>query len=147
MGRDLNLGPPEYKVVLLPTRPCVTHYLKDVSWGIYRMWCECQLCLNFKHYANVTNVSIVCVARAGLLRVCRLMKGQSAEFAHACTLLWNTHTHTHTHTHKINPLNAKLNPICHLLALLGTHHILHVSRIRVKQTYWNVTILHWYLWH
>jgi len=31
-----------------------------------------------------------------------------------------------------NPLNAELNPICHLPALLGTHHILHVSRIRVK---------------
>jgi len=32
----------------------------------------------------------------------------------------------------INPLHAELNPICHLLALLGAHHILHVSRIRVK---------------
>jgi hypothetical protein len=32
----------------------------------------------------------------------------------------------------INPLNAELNPICHFLALLGTHHIVHVSRIRVK---------------
>jgi hypothetical protein len=32
----------------------------------------------------------------------------------------------------INPLNTKLNPICHLLALLGAHHILHVSRIWVK---------------
>jgi len=31
-----------------------------------------------------------------------------------------------------NPLNAKLNPSCHLLALLGAHHILYVSRIRVK---------------
>jgi hypothetical protein len=31
-----------------------------------------------------------------------------------------------------NPLNAKLNPICHLLALLGNHPILHVSSIRVK---------------
>ena len=31
-----------------------------------------------------------------------------------------------------NTLNAKLNPICHLLALLGAHHILHVSRIRVN---------------
>jgi len=29
-----------------------------------------------------------------------------------------------------NPLNAELNPICHLLALLGAHHILHVSRLR-----------------
>jgi hypothetical protein len=27
---------------------------------------------------------------------------------------------------------AQLNPVCHLLALLGAHHILHVSRIRVK---------------
>jgi len=32
-----------------------------------------------------------------------------------------------------NPLNAELNPICHLLALLGAHHILHVSGVRVKQ--------------
>ena len=32
----------------------------------------------------------------------------------------------------INPLNAELNPICHLLALVGAHHILLVSRIRVK---------------
>jgi len=33
----------------------------------------------------------------------------------------------------INPLNAELNPICHQLALLGAHHIFHISRIRVKQ--------------
>jgi len=33
----------------------------------------------------------------------------------------------------INPLNTELNPICHLLALLGTHHILRVSRIRVNE--------------
>ena len=31
-----------------------------------------------------------------------------------------------------NPLNPKLNPICYLLALLGAHHFLHISRIRVK---------------
>jgi hypothetical protein len=31
-----------------------------------------------------------------------------------------------------NPLNDQLNPICHLLVLLGVHHILHVSRIRVN---------------
>jgi len=33
----------------------------------------------------------------------------------------------------INPLNAKLNTICHLLSLFGAHHILHVSRIRVNK--------------
>jgi len=31
-----------------------------------------------------------------------------------------------------NPLNTELNSICHLLVLLGAHHILHVSGIRVK---------------
>ena len=34
--------------------------------------------------------------------------------------------------YSINPSNAELNPICHLLAFLGAHHILHVSRIRVQ---------------
>ena len=31
-----------------------------------------------------------------------------------------------------NPLNAELNPTCHLLTLLGAHHILHVSVLRVN---------------
>ena len=39
--------------------------------------------------------------------------------------------HTTTYIY-INPLNVELNPICHLLALLGAHHILHVGRMRVK---------------
>ena len=33
-----------------------------------------------------------------------------------------------------NPLNAELNPICYLLTLLGAHHFLHVSMIRVNHT-------------
>jgi len=33
---------------------------------------------------------------------------------------------------KYNHLNTDLNPICHLLAFLGAHHILHVSGVRVK---------------
>jgi hypothetical protein len=40
--------------------------------------------------------------------------------------------------HRIfNHLNAELNPICHLLALLGAHHILHVNRIRVNDAVLN----------
>jgi len=34
--------------------------------------------------------------------------------------------------YRFNPLNPELNPICYLLALLGAHHFLHLSRIRVK---------------
>jgi len=44
-----------------------------------------------------------------------------------------------------NTLNAESNPICHLLALLGAHHILHVSRIRVncriEQITFNVRVV------
>jgi len=39
----------------------------------------------------------------------------------------------------INP-NAKLNPICHLLALLGAHPILHVSSIRVNYQHVYIAI-------
>jgi len=41
-----------------------------------------------------------------------------------CNVYW--------HSKDINPLKPELNPICYLLALLGAHHFLHVSRIRVK---------------
>ena len=33
---------------------------------------------------------------------------------------------------QINPLKPELNSICYFLALLGSHHFLHVSRIMVK---------------
>ena len=35
-----------------------------------------------------------------------------------------------------NPIKAVLNFMCYLLALLGVHHILHVSRIRVNTRHW-----------
>jgi len=46
------------------------------------------------------------------------------------TSTWTTQSNT---SNSINPSNIKLNPMCHLLALLGAHHILHISRIRVKK--------------
>jgi len=47
-----------------------------------------------------------------------------SRFHHTNTVLWSVQI--------INPLKPELNPICYLLALLGAHHFLHVSRIRVK---------------
>ena len=46
----------------------------------------------------------------------------------------------------INRLNAKLNPICYLLALLGAHHFLHVSRIRVKLLTFRLLMSYIYIW-
>jgi len=42
-------------------------------------------------------------------------------------------------TGSVNPSNADLIPICHLLALLGAHRVLHVSKIMVK--YIIITII------
>ena len=46
----------------------------------------------------------------------------------------------------INPLNAELNPICYLLALLGARHFLHVSRIRVKSLTLRLLISYIYIY-
>jgi hypothetical protein len=35
----------------------------------------------------------------------------------------------------VNSLNPELNPICHLLALLGAHPVFHISSIRVNATF------------
>ena len=43
---------------------------------------------------------------------------------------WKIHVLKSVYT--FNPLKPELNPICYLLALLGAHYFLHVSRIRVK---------------
>ena len=45
-----------------------------------------------------------------------------------------------------NPLNPKLNPICYLLALLGAHHFLHVSRIRVKLLTFRLVMSYIYIY-
>jgi hypothetical protein len=44
-----------------------------------------------------------------------------------------------------NLSNAELNPICHLLALLGAHPIFHISRIRVKQLGWHLNFSAWFM--
>ena len=45
-----------------------------------------------------------------------------------------------------NSLNPELNPICYLLALLGAHHFLHVSRIRVKLLSFRLLMSYIYIW-
>ena len=45
-----------------------------------------------------------------------------------------------------NPLNPDLNPTCYLLALLGAHHFLHVSRMRVKLLTFRLLMSHIYIY-
>ena len=48
-------------------------------------------------------------------------------------LIVNFIGYTSLQRRQFKPLNAELNPICHLLALAGAHHFVHVSRLRVKE--------------
>ena len=54
-------------------------------------------------------------------------------------------THYVACSESFNPLNAELNPICSLLALLGVH-FLHVSRIRVKSLTLRLLMSYIYIW-
>jgi len=47
----------------------------------------------------------------------------------------------------VNPLNAELNPICYLRALLGDHHFIHVSRIRIKSLTLRLLMSYTYMEH
>jgi len=47
----------------------------------------------------------------------------------------------------INPLKPELNPICYLLALLETHHFLHISRIRVQLLTFRLLMSYIYMEH
>ena len=50
------------------------------------------------------------------------------------------------HYRGFNPLNPELYLICYLLALLGAHHFLHVSRIRVKLLILRRLMSYIYIW-
>jgi len=46
-----------------------------------------------------------------------------------------------------NSLKPELNSICYLLALLGAHHFLHVSRIKVKLLTFRLLMSYIYMKH
>jgi hypothetical protein len=54
-----------------------------------------------------------------------------------CVLYLSENKHWNN-SYYINPLNANLNPICHLLVLLA-HPIVYISRIRVNESHYICT--------
>ena len=59
---------------------------------------------------------------------------RSVVIAALLVVVWPDHDEQRCYHQRsdFNTLNAELNAVCYLLALLGAHPILHVSRIRVK---------------
>ena len=60
------------------------------------------------------------------------LKSATCHLTIRCHIVWRPQTSVHIFL-AINPLNAELNPICHLLALLGGATIVVVSRLRVNR--------------
>jgi len=58
---------------------------------------------------------------------------ETADSSETSLHVYQTAVHGIAEDITLNPLNAELIPICHLLALLGPHPFLHVSRIRVNR--------------
>ena len=62
-------------------------------------------------------------------------------------IVYNNTVYNNTRSSKtFNPLKPELNTICYLLALLGAHHFLHVSRIRVKLLIFRLLMSYIYIW-
>ena len=84
-------------------------------------------------------LSDFCICSSSLVRqfarfsTCWLLFVPKSEIPLEGASLWLDFGHPESRYKYINPLNAELNPICYLLALLA-YHFLHVSRIRVNKS-------------
>jgi len=95
------------------------HNLKKHIWKL----CAPKQSTSFQFYYSHNCKG--CSSFSALSHLTFLMRGDFIE----CSDFW---VHVWLCAPGINPLKPELNPICYLLALLGVHHFLHVSRIRVK---------------
>ena len=83
---------------LVPSRGFITE-----SWSELIHWMSSGLCVNFVKLCNLTFILLM-------------------------WRIWWVPINAINCQVGFNPSNAQLNPICPLLALFGTHHILNVSR-------------------
>ena len=87
-----------------------------------RQFTECGDVNTFVATAGISWLLALCEVSRKVFycKFCSLQDGNNDSMEMPCLIV------------SFNPLKAELNPICYLLALLGAHHFLHVSRIRVK---------------
>ena len=120
----------------------------DLVCGMWLFWTiKCTTPSDFSLFETFWNLRIALfwvilqwVVVIYYLQQVVVMTKESAVLVCFVAEAWNHILKSHTYTSDIlhaigtvfNPLNPELNPICYLLALLGAHYFLHVSRIRVK---------------
>jgi hypothetical protein len=108
----------------LDTQPTTKHRRMKCALKNARQLLDDCCCLNDKGNEILfrTNISPPLTTIAGLDGADQCLGLQGRRTSHQWITCYGA----------INPLNAELNPICHLVALVGAHSILHVSRIRAK---------------
>ena len=100
--------------------------------------------LTFRKLFFVYNISGHFVSIYSFIEV---PKAIQANLHFASTLLATWTVATRWNSTVFNPLNPELNPIFYLLALLGAHHFLHVSRIRVRLLNFRLLMSYIYMEH
>ena len=148
-----SLSPALMAVWFLPVQPISNNILHSGPKYISH-WCTAYIIV-----VTVSAIAVVVVVIANTTEQSPSWEAKRSSASQIHHILWNLKIHYCIYnslppvhimnqvnpvhapsTHFFNPLNANLNPISHLLALVGAHHILHVSRVRVK-IHFNIILL------
>ena len=102
-------------------------------WNLRVVWCEYDMIWYVDSHFRHSTVHTVRKYKCTVLR--KIFETTGAEILGLLECYITGHTaiykgHIFYHCSGVNPLNVELNPIYYLLALLGAHNFLHVSRIR-----------------
>ena len=95
------------------------------------------------------DVWVVSYPKSGKRKKFLCLNGPKQHFSNKCNLVATRIERFSNFSFKskyFNPINAELNSICHLLALLGVHNFLHVSRIRFKSLTLRLLISYIYIY-
>jgi uncharacterized membrane protein len=105
-------------------------WVKSACQTFYSLYCNCNTSISSSNTLNA-EINHICHLLA-LLGAHHILHVSRMWVKSACQTFSSLYCNCNTSISSSNPLNAEINHICHLLALLGAHHILHVSRIRVN---------------
>jgi len=132
-------------IFYLPHVTCPTHLiLLGVVKIIFGEGANCEA-LHYAVCSRLLQISLPCVQVSPTMSIHLWCQLRSVEVMHNLYELGPSYYTKHLFF--LNPLNAELNPTCHLVALLGVHHFPHVSRMRVKSLTLRLLMSYIYMEH
>ena len=109
--------PREFDLIPFTTVFCAYRLLFMLHYAIFTINGVCEFIINKQGRMKIKSLNLLSIRELCCLWAC---------------YLYYLIVPTWVGIQCFNPLNTTLNPICHLLALLEAHHILHISRIRLN---------------